>query len=125
MKLIFNILGYAFCILPCAAATLMHFPLWFTNRAQSVSVIALILLCLSLIPLWRTLKRRFFTPAPWALWLSAFVLLTLLRNIVNGIWTVSFVALGGSLIGALCFAAAKHFSQKKAQNDQASTASSG
>ena len=125
MKYLFSLLGYASCILPCAIATLAHFPLWFSNRTQSISVISLLLLLLSLIPLWRTLKKRFFSPAPWTFWLVAFVLLTLLRNIVNGIWTVSFFALVGSLAGALFFALAKRFSKQSAQNGQANGTPSG
>ena len=107
MRYLFLILGYAFCILPAAVCTIEHFPLWMSDGRQGFSAIALVLIALACVPLWRLLKDRLRSPSAWMLWLAAFVLLTLFRSIIDGLWMIALIALCGSVIGAVFFAIAK------------------
>ncbi len=108
MSRVFTLLGFAFCILPPALSTLSFFPLWLAGGERSLSAIALILLTLCALPLFRFLKAHLRTPSAWMLWLALFLFLSLFRAIADGLWMISLVAFLGSLLGALCFFIAKH-----------------
>ena len=100
--------GYLFSVGMPFTATLSCFPLW--KERGSTAVLAggtLLLLAFCLLPLWRTLKEFFKSPAVWTLWLFAFLLFSLVGSIIYEMRIICFFGLLGNLIGALCFRLAR------------------
>lgn len=110
--------GLAFCTAPVVAATLLYFPLWKEKGSATVlSGFALLLIILSLVPFFNTLKRLLRSPAAHTMWFILFVIFFLLSKIASEMTVISFVGFLGNLIGALFFSAAKKRSARNGGED--------
>ena len=85
-------------------ATLSYFPLWHRMGGEHlVSGIALMLVIISLLPLYRELKKRFSTPSVPVLWLAIFALFFTVSRIADEITVIALVGLISSLIASLLY----------------------
>lgn len=103
MTITLRLLGILLSVVPPAIGTLEYFPLWLGNGNTAISAIALLLLLLSAIPLFRILKRHLRTPAPWMLWLCLWLALRAFLPIATAIETIALVSFPTSFLGAVCF----------------------
>lgn len=107
-RLLLKFAGLLFCIIPPALATLFYFPVWIARGGEFIlSGLALILLILACLPLWRSLSEKLRSPALYTLWLIAFIVFASLSKIADEVTVISFVGFIGNLIGALLFRLAK------------------
>ena len=100
-RLIFRILGFALCILPPALATLEYFPLWLKDGERIRSALALFLLLLCAIPLWKQVKRLLSSPSIWSVWLILWLFFSLFSSLVEGLTVISFMGFLGGVPGAI------------------------
>jgi hypothetical protein len=107
-KLFFQALGLLFCILPPALATLEYFPIWSAKGGEAmVSGLTLILLFICALPLKRYISAYLKSPSAWVIWLSVYILLSLLSAVIDDVISISLVAFPSNLIGSLFFRIAK------------------
>ena len=111
MKRLLRIFGILLSTVPPALAILEYFPLWLAKGKTAVSAISLLLLLLAAIPLFRLLKHRFKTPAPWSLWLILWLFLKIFLPIAEALKTIAFISFPTCLFGAVCF----HYAKKTEQ----------
>ncbi len=82
-------------------ATLTQFPLWVQHSAEAtMSGLCLMFLAISALPFLKVIKEYFKSPSVWVIFAIIFVLLLLLRNIIDQMLIVSFAGLVANLIGA-------------------------
>ena len=106
MKKCLRAIGLGLCVLPPAIATLSYFPLWLEKEESALSAIALVLLAIAMIPLFRYIKALLRSPSAWMLWLVLFILLSLFRSVIDGLCMISFLGLLGGILGGIFFAVA-------------------
>ena len=100
----FRLIGIIFCIVPVALTVIWYFPLWQLRGGGAVlSGAALVLILVSLVPLFRVIKRMLKSPSAYAMWLVSFVVFFCLSKIADEMTVISFVGFVGNLIGALFF----------------------
>lgn len=102
-RVLFRTLGYLFCILPAAVAVLSYFPLWLDDRAQTLSVLGILLLFTALLPFRRTVKEKWRTPSAWGIWFFLWIALSLFRAIIDQLITVALIGFPTGLVGAFFF----------------------
>ena len=108
-----HILGFALCILPPAICTLMYFPLWkVVGYEHCIAGGVALLLALSIIPLYKLLRRWLESYSSYLLWLVLFLLFFALSRIAEQMTVISFVGFVGNLLGAICFRIAGRYSRK-------------
>ena len=91
-------------VLPPVVAALMCFPIWLEQGStKTVSGICLIVSALCILPFIRQIKEYFKSPSVIVLWLVIAIAMTLMRNIINEMMIVSYVALISNCIGALVY----------------------
>ena len=112
MKHLFRILGLALCILPPAIATLEHFPLWLGKGESALSLLAVSLLALAAIPLFRILRAHLRTPSAWVFWFVLWLILTVSAPLLSAIRTIAFISFPPGIAGALCFHVAKRYAAR-------------
>lgn len=94
-------------------ATLTQFPLWIEKSSEStVSGLCLVLIGLSVLPFLKVLKEYFKSPSSWVVFGLIFVLLLLLRNIIDQILIVSLAGFVANLIGAVLYTIGNHLRDK-------------
>ena len=104
-KIIFGVAGMACSVLPPALATLNLFPLM--TPAGRVSAVVVVLLTLSLIPLFRHVKRLLASPSAWVLWGVLFVLAAVTRAFIDEFYMIAMLGFVGSAVGAVFFRLAR------------------
>lgn len=104
---IYKAVGLALCVLPPALTALSYFPLWLGERESTFSVLSVCVLFLCALPFHRILREKLKSPSAWQMWLILLILLSLVRNIIDGLRAVACVAVPTSLLGAVFFALAK------------------
>lgn len=107
-RLLLRLLGYAFCVVPPALATLERFPLWAREGgAPVVSGLALLLLLLAAVPLKRglsfALQRFLRSPSALGIWFFLWLISLWLSRIADAVAAIALVGVLGSLIGSLFF----------------------
>ena len=113
-NLALHFLGFSFCILPPAIATLSYFPLWTEGGGEySVAGGCALLLVLCAFPLFKLIKRAFFSFATYFLWLFLFLVFMALSKIADQMTVISFVGFIGNMLGAVCFNIAKRIKNEK------------
>lgn len=98
------LLGLLLSTLPPIVATVLYFPIW--KARGSVYVIsgaALIILLISLIPLWRVIKKALASPSAYVIWLLTFILFFSLSKIADEVTVIAFWGFIGNGVGALLF----------------------
>lgn len=106
-RMILRILGLALCILPPAITVLEYFPLWLRDAEKAISALALSLLLIAAIPLWRYAKRLLASPSIWSAWLIAWLFLSLFSSLIEGLTAISFMGFVGGVPGAVCLRLAR------------------
>lgn len=102
------------------AATLTQFPLWVEQSAEAtMSGLCLVLLGISVLPFLKQLKEYFKSPSAWVVWGIIFVLLLMLRNIIDQILIVSFAGLISNAIGAGIYNIGKAIEEKDKKKEVA------
>lgn len=105
---VLNLVGLIFSVVPPLVATLSYFPLFVEKGTGSVaSGIALVLLIVSAVPLFKFVRRALDSPSARTVWLVAFVLFFTLGRIADEITVISFVGALSNLIAGIFFALAK------------------
>ena len=96
------------------AATVTQFPLWVEQSAEAtMSGLCLVLLGLSVLPFLKQIKNYFKSPSAWVVWGIIFVLLLLLKNIIDQILVVSFAGLIANAFGTIIYSIGKIVSEKE------------
>ena len=117
-KLLLNLIGLCFSVLPVLSAILCYFPTW---RARGSGTFAcgflLLLILLALVPLFNVIKSALRTPSAKALWFVMFVIFFLLSKIADEMTVISFIGFITNLIGAVFFKAAERIDGKEAKNE--------
>lgn len=94
-------------------ATLTQFPLWIERSTEStMSGLCLVLIGLSVLPFLKVLKEYFKSPSSWVVFGIIFVLLLLLRNIIDQILIVSLAGFVANVIGAGIYAIGNNMQEK-------------
>lgn len=110
--LIFNSLGMFFSVIPVAVSIFSYFPIWIHREDASVlSGIALILICLALIPFYRHVKEYLKSASAPLMWFILFIAFLLLSKIADEITVISFVGFVTNLIGSVFFKIAKRYAR--------------
>lgn len=112
-----HIIGFILCVAPPAICTLSYFPLWREVGYHSCIAggVALILV-LSIIPLYKLLRRTLISFSSYLMWLLLFLIFFGLSKIADQMTVISFVGFVGNLLGAICFFFAKRF--KRIERDE-------
>lgn len=94
-------------------ATLTQFPLWIERSTEStMSGLCLVLIGLSVLPFLKVIKEYFKSPSSWVVFGIIFVLLLLLRNIIDQILIVSLAGFVANVIGAGIYAIGNSMQEK-------------
>lgn len=107
-RLIFRLLGYAFCVLPPLYAILEHFPLFAREGGRPMlSGVALLLLLVTVIPLRRgilkALRRWLASPSAIGIWGAVWLISAWLASIAATVSEIALVGVLSSLVGTLFF----------------------
>lgn len=101
-KYILHFLGISVCVLPPVICTLLYFPLWKSAGAEYViSGGAALLLLLSIIPLYKFIRKLFESAASYILWLIIFLFCFLLSRVIAEVTVIAFVGFVSNLVGAV------------------------
>lgn len=114
----YRILGILFCAVPPAVATLSCFPLWFSVRESTFSVLSLLLLALCLLPLRRAIKAYLRSPSAWVVWCILWGCLTFFDAIASGLRTVAAVGTVSGAVGELWFCLARRAAGRRKGGDE-------
>lgn len=117
---IFQIFGILFSTVPVIAAVLSYFPLWRERGADAVlSGFTLLLLVLSIVPLFKILKAQLRSAAAHTMWFIIFIFFYTFSLIADELTVISFVGFVGNLIGAILFKLAKRTKERnEARNEK-------
>ena len=109
-----TVLGALLCIAPPAVATLMYFPMWVHKSATTtVSGLSMVLLLVSIVPLFKLLKEHLKTPSAPLLWAIICVFALLFRTIIDQVIVIAFVGAISSIAGFFVFKARDRITNKK------------
>lgn len=96
------------------AVTLSYFPLWVQKSAETtVSGIAVVFALLSIIPLFRTLKRGSKTPSMWLIWCCVAALLYAVSLIINQALVIAVCGAIANCIGAVIYRCGERIEKKE------------
>ena len=103
---ILHTLGFSLCTLPPIICTLLYFPLW-KESTKALSGGVLLLVLISVIPIYKLIKKHFESPASYTVWLLLFIIFFALSRIAMEMTVISFVGFVGNLVGAFLFRLAR------------------
>lgn len=85
-------------------ATLSQFPVWIDrSAAATVSGLAVVFACLSVIPFLRQIKEFFKSPSAWVMWGILFLIFFALRSIIDEMVLICFFGFIGNVIGEFIY----------------------
>lgn len=103
-KFFLKFLGLLFSVVPVLLAVLFYFPVWREEGGgKLISGGALLLILLSILPLFRYIKSIIRTPSVHTLWFISFLLFFSLSKIAEEMTVISFIGFTSNLIGAFFF----------------------
>jgi len=98
------LIGMLFSVIPPITATAAYFPLWSERGSEyAISGLALMLVLISAVPLFRAANAILKSPSAWGIWLVIFILFTLLSSIAEQMRMISLIGFIGGLIGSYFF----------------------
>ena len=106
VNIVLHIIGFSLCILPPIICTLLYFPLW-KESAKALSGGVLLLVLISVIPIYKLIKKQLVSPASYAIWLGLFIIFFALSKIAVEMTVISFVGFVSNLLGAFLFRIAR------------------
>lgn len=108
--------GLLFCTVPVISTIILYFPIWKErSAAAALSGFTLLLLLISLVPMFSTVKSILRSPAAYTMWLISFIAFFLLSRIADEMTVISFVGFVSNLIGAFFLKAAKKLNKQKGE----------
>lgn len=108
-----TVIGAMLCIAPPAVATLMYFPLWVDKSATTtVSGLSMILILISIVPLFKLIKDHLKTPSAPILWAIVCVFAMMFRSIIDQVVVIAFVGTVSSIAGFFVFKARDRMAEK-------------
>lgn len=110
MKLTLRLFGFAFCIIPPVLAILDQYPI--LTPSARMSGMALLLIALSAVPLYKYGKELLKSPSAWFLWLCVLLFCLAANSVIDELIVVAAIAFPSSVIGAVCFYLSKKLGQK-------------
>lgn len=88
-------------MIPPIACTISYFPLWSEAGAEYlISGGAALLIILSMIPLYKYIRKILESCASYILWLLIFIFCFLMSKVIGEITVISFVGFVGNIVGA-------------------------
>lgn len=88
-------------MIPPIACTISYFPLWSEAGAEYlISGSAALLIILSMIPLYKYIRKILESCASYILWLLIFLFCFLMSKVIGEITVISFVGFVGNIVGA-------------------------
>lgn len=91
-------------VVPVAIAILCMFPIWVHRDSNStISGLFCFMMVLACVPFYRQLRQLFKSPAAWLMWTIAFVILIVLKNIIDEMIPVCLVGLICNTIGEFIY----------------------
>ena len=110
LRTIFNLLGLSFSVIPPTLAILFYFPIWVSKGGEYLlSGIAVLLMLVAFVPLFKLIKQVFKSPSGYAIWLIIFLVFLAVSKIAAEMITISFIGFIGNVIGAVLFKIARRF----------------
>lgn len=99
-----TVLGALLCIAPPAVVTLYYFPIWVEKSSSAtVSGLSLILILISIIPLFRIVKEHISSPSAPVVWILVCLFCFAFKSIIDQILVISFVGAVSSIAGMFIF----------------------
>ena len=96
--------GLLISIIPPIIAAISYFPIWKERGTSTIfSGFMLLLILVSIIPLFKFIKKILESPSIQFAWLAIFIIFALLRNIADEMTIISFVGFISNFIGAILF----------------------
>ena len=112
-------LGALLCIAPPAVATLCYFPVWVEKSSSAtVSGLSLILILISIIPLFRIIKEHIASPSITLIWVIVCVFCIAFKSIIDQILVISFVGALSSIAGTIVFKARDKVKDKEGEKKE-------
>ncbi len=112
-------LGALLCIAPPAVVTLCYFPLWVEKSSTAtLSGLSLIMILVSIIPLFRILKNHLSSPSAPIVWILICVFCLAFRSIIDQMLVISFVGGVSSIAGFIIFKARDRMIAKQAKEKE-------
>ena len=98
------VFGIALSVLPPVLATVSYFPVWKNEGTYTkISGLALCLILIAAVPLWRYFKAYLRSPSAPFIWFTVFAVFFSLSKIADEVTVISFVGFVSNLIGAFFF----------------------
>ena len=103
-RFLLRALGLSLCVIPVTVSILCYFPVWRAEGGEVLlSGVAILLLSLAALPLYKLLSQRLRSPAAYTIWLIAFLLFLSLSKIADEMVVISFTGFVGNLLGAIVY----------------------
>lgn len=113
-KLSLTVIGAMLCIAPPAVTTLCYFPLWVEKSATTtVSGLSMILILVSIVPLFKLVKDHLKSPSAPILWACVCVFAMMFRTIIDQVVVIAFVGTISSIAGFFIFKARDRMVEKE------------
>ena len=109
---ILTVCAVACCVVPPFIVTLMQFPIWINEPKMVISGIAVMLIFFSCLPFFKQIKEYFKSPSSTVLWIIVFVLLCVMRRIIDQMVYVAAAGLIGNIIGEAFFVWRKKYKEE-------------
>ena len=94
-------------------ATITQFPVW-VQKSPEATFSGMFILCafLSCLPFINYIKTYLKSPAVWSVWLIVFIIITLMKSIIDQMIVVCFVGLLSNCFGAIIYKFGKYLYEK-------------
>lgn len=100
-------------------ATLICFPVWIErSTSATISGIAVFGILLSIIPAFKLIKKKAWTPSAWLIWAILSVFFLTLRNIINEMAIVSVTGAVSNVIGAFVYKLGERLDKLGGKNNE-------
>lgn len=96
------------------AATMTQFPMWINRSAgATVSGTFVLFALLSAIPFFKQIKAFFKSPSVWVMWIIMFVVLVVLREIIDEMVIICFAGALANIMGAALYKIGERFEKQR------------